>query len=123
VASDIDEQGKVRATILHQWKKGSRGTRMHSTMRFFGPVPPALPKIWKARDKAEVLTFTAFLPDLYRLLEVGKDPTINWQCSLKVGDGVTRLDSVHSSPQTPADLFLRGVPSVPRGSLPREKPR
>lgn len=84
VASGIDEQGNVMAMILHQWERSPRGTRMHSTMRFFGPVPPAVPEIWKAHDRAEVSTFPTFLPDLYRLWQVVKDPTINRQCSLKV---------------------------------------
>ncbi len=84
VASGIDERGNVRAMILHQWEKSPRGTRMHSTMRFFGPVPPALPEIWKAHDRAEVSTFPTFLPDLYRLWQVVKDPAINRQCSLRV---------------------------------------
>jgi hypothetical protein len=84
VASGIDEQGNVRAMILHQWEKSPRGVRMHSTMRFLGPVPPALPEIWKTHDRAEVSTFPTFLPDLYRLWQVVKDPAINRQCSLKV---------------------------------------
>jgi hypothetical protein len=84
VASGIDEQGNVRAMILHQWEKSAEGTRMHSTMRYFAPVPPALPEIWRAHDRAEVSTFPTFLPDLYRLWQVVKDPTINRQCSLKV---------------------------------------
>ena len=84
VASGIDEQGNVRAMILHQWEKSPRGSRMHSTMRFFGPVPPAVPEIWKAHDRSEVATFPSFLPDLYRLWQVVKDQAINRQCSLKV---------------------------------------
>jgi succinate dehydrogenase/fumarate reductase flavoprotein subunit len=84
VASGIDEEGNIRAMILHQWEKSPRGTRMHSTMRFFGPVPPAIPEIWKAHDRAEVSTFPNFLPDFYRLWQVVKDPAINRQCSLKV---------------------------------------
>ncbi len=84
VASGISPEGKVLAMILHQWEKSPRGARMHSTMRFFGPVPPAVPEIWKAHDRSEVATFPSFLPDLYRLWQVVKDPTINRQCSLKV---------------------------------------
>jgi succinate dehydrogenase/fumarate reductase flavoprotein subunit len=84
VASGIDEKGNVQAMILHQWEKSPRGTRMHSTMRFLGPVPPAVPEIWKVHDRAEVSTFPAFLPDFYRLWQTVKDPTINRQCSLKV---------------------------------------
>jgi succinate dehydrogenase / fumarate reductase, flavoprotein subunit len=84
VAAGIDEKGTVRAMILHQWEKSPNGVRMHSTMRFLGPVPPAVPEIWKAHDRAEVSTFPTFLPDLYRLWQVVKDPAINRQCSLKV---------------------------------------
>ncbi len=82
VASGIDPEGKVGAMILHEWEKSPRGTRMRSTMRFSGPVPPALPEIWKAHDRAEVSTFPKFLPDLYRLWQAVKDPAINRQCSL-----------------------------------------
>jgi succinate dehydrogenase/fumarate reductase flavoprotein subunit len=82
VASGIDPEGKVGAMILHEWEKSPRGTRMRSTMRFLGPVPPSLPEIWKAHDKAEVSTFPRFLPDLYRLWQAVKDPAINRQCSL-----------------------------------------
>jgi hypothetical protein len=57
---------------------------MRSTMRFLGPVPPGLPEIWKLHDKSEVTTFPRFLPDLYRLWQAVKDPTINRQCSLKI---------------------------------------
>ncbi len=82
VASGIDPEGKVGAMILHEWEKSPRGTRMRSTMRFLGPVPPGLPEIWKTHDRAEVSTFPKFLPDLYRLWQAVKDPTINRQCSL-----------------------------------------
>ncbi len=82
VASGIDPDGKVGAMILHEWEKSPRGSRMRSTMRFLGPVPPALPAIWKMHDRAEVSTFTKFLPDLYRLWQAVKDPAINRQCSL-----------------------------------------
>jgi succinate dehydrogenase/fumarate reductase flavoprotein subunit len=84
VASGIDDKGNVMAMILHQWEKSPRGTRMHSTMRFFGPVPPAVPEIWKAHDRAEVSRFPAFLPDFYRLWQAVKDPAINRQCNLTV---------------------------------------
>ena len=55
---------------------------MRSTMRCVGPVPPRMPEIWKNHDRAEVSTFPTFLPDLYRLWQVVKDPTINRQCCL-----------------------------------------
>jgi hypothetical protein len=84
VASGIDNKGNVMAMILHQWEKSPKGTKMHSTMRFFGPVPPAVPEIWKAHDRAEVSRFPAFLPDFYRLWQDVKDPTINRQCDLTV---------------------------------------
>ena len=84
VASGIDSEGKVRAMILHEWEKSPRGTRMRSTMRFLGPVPADLPEIWKMHNRAEVSTFPKFLPDLYRLWQAVKDPTINRQCSLKL---------------------------------------
>ena len=82
VASGIDPEGNVGAMILHEWEKGLHGTRMRSTMRFLGPVPPGLPEIWKNHDRAEVSTFPNFLPDLYRLWQVVKDPAINRQCCL-----------------------------------------
>ncbi len=82
VASGISPEGKVGAMILHEWEKSPRGTRMRSTMRFFGPVPPGLPEIWRAHDRAEVSRFPEFLPDLYRLWQAVKDPAINRQCSL-----------------------------------------
>jgi len=82
VASGVDPEGKVGAMILHEWEKSPRGTRMRSTMRFLSPVPPALPEIWKKHDRAEVSNFPRFLPDLYRLWQAVKDPTINRQCSL-----------------------------------------
>ena len=84
VASGINPEGEVQAMILHEYEKSPRGTRMRSTMRFFGPVPPGLPEIWKLHDKSEVTTFPRFLPDLYRLWQAVKDPTINRQCSLKI---------------------------------------
>jgi succinate dehydrogenase/fumarate reductase flavoprotein subunit len=83
VASGVDPKGKVGAMILHEWERSPHGTRMRSTMRFLGPVPPGLPEIWKKHDRAEVSTFTKFLPDLYRLWQAVKDPAINRQCSLK----------------------------------------
>lgn len=82
VASGIDSEGKVQAMILHEYEKSPRGTRMRSTMRFLGPVPPGLPEIWKKHDRAEVSTFPNFLPDLYRMWQVVKDPAINRQCTL-----------------------------------------
>jgi hypothetical protein len=82
VASGIDPDGNVGAMILHEWEASPRGTRMRSTMRFFGPVPPGLPEIWKAHDRSEVSTFPEFLPDLYRLWQRVEDPAINRQCSL-----------------------------------------
>ncbi|MDM7997247.1 MAG: FAD-binding protein [Acidobacteriota bacterium] len=90
VASGIDPEGRVGAMILHEWEKSPRGTRMRSTMRFLGPVPPGLPEIWKQHDRAEVSTFPNFLPDLYRLWQAVKDPAINRQCSLRKG---SRTDS------------------------------
>jgi len=83
VASGINPEGKVQAMILHEYEKSPRGTKMRSTMRFLGPVPPNLPEIWKKHDKAEVSTFPNFLPDLYRIWQAVKDPEINRQCSLK----------------------------------------
>jgi succinate dehydrogenase / fumarate reductase flavoprotein subunit len=83
VASGIGPDGQVRAMILHQYEATPRGTRMRSTMRYMGSVPPRMPEIWKNHDRAEVSTFPDFLPDLYRLWQVVKDPTINRQCSLK----------------------------------------
>lgn len=85
VASGINPEGKVQAMILHEYEKSPKGTRMRSTMRFLGPVPPALPEIWKKHDKAEVSTFPNFLPDLYRIWQSVKDPTINRQCNLAKG--------------------------------------
>jgi NAD-dependent dihydropyrimidine dehydrogenase PreA subunit len=82
VASGVDPEGKVGAMILHEWEKSPRGTRMRSTMRFQGSGPPGLPEIWKAHDRAEVSTFPKFLPDLYRLWQAVKNPTIKRQCSL-----------------------------------------
>ena len=84
VASGINPEGQVQAMILHEYEKSPRGTRMRSTMRFLGPVPPGLPEIWKLHDKSEVTTFQKFLPDLYRLWQAVSDPTINRQCSLKI---------------------------------------
>jgi succinate dehydrogenase/fumarate reductase flavoprotein subunit len=83
VASGVDLEGKVGAMILHEWEKSPHGTRMRSTMRFPGPVPPGFAEIWKAHDRAEVSTFPKFLPDLYRLWQAVKDPSINRQCSLR----------------------------------------
>jgi hypothetical protein len=84
VASGFNPEGQVQAMILHEYEKSPRGTRMRSTMRFLSPVPPGLPEIWKLHDKSEVTTFPRFLPDLYRLWQAVKDPTINRQCSLKI---------------------------------------
>ena len=83
LCSGIRPDGKVMAQILHQYEATPRGTRMRSTMRYFGPVLPGRPEIWKQHDRAEVGTFPNFLPDLYRLWQAVKDPTINRQCSLK----------------------------------------
>ena len=87
VASGINAEGEVQAMILHEYEKSPNGTRMRSTMRFLGPVPPGLPEIWKIHDRAEVSTFPNFLPDLYKLWQVVKDPAINRQCSLKKNSG------------------------------------
>ena len=84
VASGINPDGEVQAMILHEYEKSPGGTKMRSTMRFLGPVPPGLPEIWKLHDKSEVATFPRFLPDLYRLWQAVKDPTINRRCSLKI---------------------------------------
>jgi succinate dehydrogenase / fumarate reductase, flavoprotein subunit len=84
VASGINPEGQVQAMILHEYEKSPRGTSMRSTMRFLGPVPPGLSEIWKLHDRSEVATFPGFLPDLYRLWQAVKDPTINRQCSLKI---------------------------------------
>jgi succinate dehydrogenase / fumarate reductase flavoprotein subunit len=83
VASGINAEGEVQAMILHEYEKSPRGSRMRSTMRFLGPVPPGLPEIWRMHDRAEVSTFPGFLPDLYRLWQAVRDPAINRQCSLK----------------------------------------
>ncbi|MEJ2110718.1 MAG: FAD-dependent oxidoreductase [Acidobacteriota bacterium] len=85
VASGINAEGEVQAMILHEYKKSSRGSKMRSTMRFLGPVPPNLPEIWKRHNRAEVSTFPNFLPDLYRIWQTVKDPKINRQCSLSKG--------------------------------------
>jgi succinate dehydrogenase / fumarate reductase flavoprotein subunit len=82
VAAGIGPDGRVRAMILHQYEATPRGTKMRSTMRYVGPVPPRMPQIWSSHDRAEVSTFPTFLPDLYRLWQVVKDPTINRQCCL-----------------------------------------
>jgi succinate dehydrogenase/fumarate reductase flavoprotein subunit len=83
VAAGINPDGEVQAMILHEYETSPRGARMRSTMRFLHPVPPEFPEIWKTHDRSEVANFPSFLPDLYRLWQVVKDPTINRQCSLK----------------------------------------
>jgi hypothetical protein len=83
VAAGINPAGQVQAMILHEYEATRNGSRMRSTMRFLGPVPPQLPEIWKAHDRAEVSTFPRFLPALYHLWQVVKDPAINRQCCLK----------------------------------------
>jgi succinate dehydrogenase/fumarate reductase flavoprotein subunit len=82
LCTGIGPGGRVMAQILHQYEATPRGTRMRSTMRHYGPVLPGRPEIWKKHDRAEVSTFPTFLPDLYRLWQAVKDPTINRQCCL-----------------------------------------
>lgn len=86
VASGLTPEGDIGAMILHEWEASPKGSRMRSTMRFFGPVPPEVPEVWKKHDRSEVSMFPKFLPDLYRLWQSVKDPAINRQCSLKVGE-------------------------------------
>ncbi len=82
VGSKIKKKGEVQAMILHQYEESARGTRMRSTMRFLGPVPPGFAEIWKMHNRSEVSRFPKFLPDLYRLWQSVKDPAINRQCCL-----------------------------------------
>jgi hypothetical protein len=80
---------KPRMYFSHQYESTSYGTHMRSTFHGLGELPPEarLPgreKLIVEHQHGEVGTFKDFLPELYKMWQVVKDPTVNRQCSLKI---------------------------------------
>jgi hypothetical protein len=82
--SGLDPDNNPLRHILHQYEATSYGTRMRSTLRYLTPMPPGSGDAWVRHNKSEVGRFADFLPQLYNMWQVVRDPTINRQCSLKL---------------------------------------
>lgn len=84
LCTGLGPKDEILGRLLHQYEATSYGTRMRSTMRFLRLVPPEAGEAWARHNQAEVSNLPGFLPQLYRMWQVIKDPAINRRCSLKV---------------------------------------
>jgi hypothetical protein len=84
VSSTPTPEGKYSGQFLtHQYEATSYGTRMHSIMHWREGFPKEFGEAWAKHNKSEVKTFPDFLPQLYKIWQVVKDPAINVPCCLK----------------------------------------
>lgn len=84
VASTPTPEGKYSGQFLsHQYEATSTGTRMRSIAHFTEWVPEGFGENWPKHNKAEMSTFPDFLPQLYKVWQVVKDPAFNVPCCLK----------------------------------------
>jgi hypothetical protein len=68
---------------IHQYEATSYGTRIRSTGHPQVIMPPQKIDIKKHMD-GEMESWSQFLPDLYKMWQAIKDPTINRQCCCKI---------------------------------------
>jgi hypothetical protein len=92
--------GTKMVIVSHQYQAIPGGCKMRSCMHLPPGAPPPPGKIihtgphpsgkkstgggWIAHDRAEVSTFSAFLPALWGIWQAVTDPAINRHCSLKI---------------------------------------
>jgi succinate dehydrogenase/fumarate reductase flavoprotein subunit len=74
---------KVVGYVVHQYEAAPYGTKLKSTSRMLIPLPPGADEGWRRHATKEAERFPQFLPELYRLWQVVKDPNINRQASMK----------------------------------------
>jgi len=83
VLGGFGPDGKLNFYGIHQYEATSYGTRIRSTGHPQVNMPPQKIDVKKHMD-GEMESWTRFLPDLYKMWQVIKDPTINRQCSCKI---------------------------------------
>jgi hypothetical protein len=79
-----DPDGKVRNWLAHQYEATSYGLRMRSIMHREAGMPRMASEGWAQHNREEMGWQQYFLPQLYKLWQVVKDPVINPQACLKV---------------------------------------
>ena len=84
VGASINPEGKVQAYRIHQYEAVDYGTRMRSAAISLVPWPREAGMAWGKHCTSEMGAFPRFLPELYKMWQVVKDPTINRQCCLKI---------------------------------------
>jgi hypothetical protein len=77
-----DRDGKIRTYLTHQYEATSYGTRMRTILHEMTDLPVSL-EVFIKHDHDENGRFKDFLPQLYKMWQVVKDPTINVPCCLK----------------------------------------
>jgi len=75
--------GKMRSFLTHQYEATSYGTRMRSVVHMENGWPRDTAEAFVRHNKAEMGRFAHFLPQLYKMWQVVKDPAINVPCCLK----------------------------------------
>jgi hypothetical protein len=83
IIGGLDPDNTVHFYGIHQYEAASFGTRIRSTGHPQG-IMPALPEEIKKHQAAEMAAWTEFLPGLYKMWQVVKDPAINRQCYCRV---------------------------------------
>jgi hypothetical protein len=75
LATGLSPDNKVMTYLLHQYEPTDYGIKMRSTLRPLGDTSPG--EAWAKHNKAEVSTFSSFLPELFNLWKnVPKKPVL-----------------------------------------------
>jgi len=77
---EVQEAHKPLSYVIHQWEATEFGVRGRST----GALPPEEVENWAQHAQIEQSRLEEFLPQLYMLWSVIKDPEVNPQCCFKV---------------------------------------
>jgi len=82
---NVDENAPPIGYRIHQWGKTDFGVRGRSTaIPTEAESSERLLNVWVLHAQEEITNFQAFLPQLYRLWSVVKDPEVNPYFSFKI---------------------------------------
>jgi hypothetical protein len=84
LAAVLGPDDKIVTYVLHQYEATSYGTRMRSTFYSVDSAATWSREAIIKHNKSEMGRFSDFLPQLYKLWRVVKDPSINRKFSFKV---------------------------------------
>ena len=84
VSGNPDPDGKIRNFLVHQFEATDYGTRMRTLLHVEAGIPLAASEAFAKHNKEEMGRLPYFLPELYKLWQVVKDPKLNVKACLVV---------------------------------------